>query len=99
MIIDGAKITVNCQGPLAVFADLPTLCAAPRALTAAGFGDLVAKLTSVADWEIGHLVWDEPFDAEIARARAAARAGSASAQAGRAGRRPSATASRRSSTA
>ncbi|MGE5601636.1 MAG: sn-glycerol-1-phosphate dehydrogenase [Nitrososphaerales archaeon] len=67
MIIDGAKITVNCQGPLAVFAHVPTLCAAPRKLTAAGFGDLIAKLTSVADWEIGHLVWDEPYDAEIAR--------------------------------
>jgi glycerol-1-phosphate dehydrogenase [NAD(P)+] len=67
MIVDGAKVTVNAHGPLAVFADLPTLCAAPRALTAAGFGDLIAKLTSVSDWEIGHLVWDEPFDAEIAR--------------------------------
>ncbi len=67
MILDGAKVTVVCQGPLAVIAHLPTLCAAPRALTAAGFGDLIAKLTSVADWEIGHLVWDEPFDAEIAR--------------------------------
>lgn len=67
MIVDGAKITVNCQGPLAVFADLATLRAAPRALTAAGFGDLIAKLTSVSDWEIGHLLWDEPYDAEIAR--------------------------------
>jgi glycerol-1-phosphate dehydrogenase [NAD(P)+] len=67
MIVDGAKVTVNAHGPLAVFADLPTLCAAPRALTAAGFGDLIAKLTSVSDWEIGHLVWDEPFDPEIAR--------------------------------
>jgi len=72
MIIDGAKVTVGCQGPIAVFADLPTLCAAPRALTAAGFGDLIAKLTSVADWELGHLLWDEPFDAKIAqRARQA----------------------------
>jgi glycerol-1-phosphate dehydrogenase [NAD(P)+] len=67
MIIDGAKITVNCHCRIAVFADLPTLCSAPRALTAAGFGDLIAKLTSVADWEIGHILWDEPFDAEIAR--------------------------------
>jgi glycerol-1-phosphate dehydrogenase [NAD(P)+] len=67
MIVDGAKVTESAHGPLAVFADLPTLCAAPRSLTAAGFGDLIAKLTSVSDWEIGHLVWDEPFDAEIAR--------------------------------
>lgn len=72
MIIDGAKVTAPAHGPLAVFADLPTLCAAPRGLTAAGFGDLIAKLTSVSDWEIGHLVWDEPFDAAIAqRARQA----------------------------
>ena len=72
MIVDGAKVTVNAQGPLAVFADLTTLSTAPRPLTAAGFGDLIAKLTSIADWEIGHLVWDEPFDAGIAqRARQA----------------------------
>ncbi len=67
MIIEGAKVTVKCQGPMAVFGDRPTLCAAPRALTAAGFGDLIAKLTSVADWELGHVLWDEPFDGEIAR--------------------------------
>jgi glycerol-1-phosphate dehydrogenase [NAD(P)+] len=67
MIIGGAKVTVNCQGPLAVFGDLPALCAAPKALTAAGFGDLVAKLTSVSDWELGHVLWDEPFDPAIAR--------------------------------
>lgn len=73
MIIDGAKITVSCQGPLAVFADLPTLCDAPQPLIAAGFGDMIAKLTSVADWELGSLLWDEPFDAAIAtRARRAA---------------------------
>ena len=72
MIIEGAKVTVRCQGPMAVFGDLPTLCAAPRALTAAGFGDLIAKLTSVADWELGHVLWDEPFDGKIAqRARQA----------------------------
>ena len=67
MIIGGAKVTVNCQGPLAVFGDLPALCAAPKALTAAGFGDLIAKLTSVSDWELGHVLWDEPFDPTIAR--------------------------------
>lgn len=72
MIVDGIKVTVECHGPLAVFADLPTLCAAPRPLIAAGFGDLIAKLTSGADWELGALLWDEPFDAAIAeRGRAA----------------------------
>ena len=36
-------------------------------MIAAGFGDLIAKLTSVADWELGHLLWDEPYDATIAK--------------------------------
>ena len=81
-VIDGAKITVNADGPLAVFADLPTLCAAPQRMIAAGFGDLLAKLTSIADWELGVLLWDEPYDAEIARrSRAAALACAARADA------------------
>ncbi len=67
IVVDGAKITLLTHGPLAVFADLPTLCAAPRAMIAAGFGDLIAKLTSVADWELGHLLWGEPYDPFIAK--------------------------------
>ncbi|OQA45342.1 MAG: Glycerol-1-phosphate dehydrogenase (NAD(P)+) [Chloroflexi bacterium ADurb.Bin325] len=73
MIVNGVKVTIMAQGPLAVFADLPTLCAAPAAMLAAGFGDMIAKLTSIADWELGHLFWDEPYDPAIAaRARKAA---------------------------
>ncbi len=73
MIVDGYKVTVPCHGPLAIFADLPTLVAAPRLMTAAGLGDMLAKLTSSADWELGSLLWDEPYDPAIAaRGRAAA---------------------------
>jgi glycerol-1-phosphate dehydrogenase [NAD(P)+] len=67
IVVDGAKITLLTHGPLAVFADIPTLCAAPRAMIAAGFGDLIAKLTSVADWELGRTFWGEPYDASIAQ--------------------------------
>ena len=67
VVVDGAKITYLTHGPLAVFADLPTLCAAPRAMIAAGFGDLIAKITSVADWELGRLFWGEPYDPFIAK--------------------------------
>jgi glycerol-1-phosphate dehydrogenase [NAD(P)+] len=67
IVVDGAKITLLTHGPLGVFADLPTLCAAPRPMIAAGFGDLIAKLTSVADWELGRLLWGEPYDATIAK--------------------------------
>jgi len=73
LVIEGVKTTVNCHGPLAVFADLPVLTAAPRALTAAGLGDMVAKFTSVADWELGRTLQGEKYDAEIAaRMRSAA---------------------------
>jgi glycerol-1-phosphate dehydrogenase [NAD(P)+] len=67
VVVDGAKITYLTHGPLGVFADLPTLCAAPQAMTASGFGDLIAKITSIADWELGRTFWNEPYDATIAK--------------------------------
>lgn len=66
LIIHGVKITVNCHAPIAVFADIDTLARAPRAMIAAGFADMLGKLTSVADWRIGRLLWGEPYDEEIA---------------------------------
>ena len=72
LVLAGVKRTILCRPPVAIFADLETLCRAPSRLIAAGFGDMVGKYTSVADWTLGSLLWDEPFDAEIAgRSRAA----------------------------
>jgi glycerol-1-phosphate dehydrogenase [NAD(P)+] len=72
LVVGGIKETHKAQAPVAVFADLQTSIAAPRALKAAGFGDMVGKLTSLADWRLGHLVWDEPYDEAIEqRVRAA----------------------------
>jgi glycerol-1-phosphate dehydrogenase [NAD(P)+] len=67
LVVGGLKQTVISQPPVAVFADLPTLCAAPKEMIASGFGDMLGKYTSVADWQLGHLLWDEPYDAGIAR--------------------------------
>jgi glycerol-1-phosphate dehydrogenase [NAD(P)+] len=73
LIIDGVKVTVICQPPRAIFADLSVLAGAPRAMIAAGFGDMLGKFTSIADFRLGHLLWDEPYDDEIAeRTRQAA---------------------------
>jgi glycerol-1-phosphate dehydrogenase [NAD(P)+] len=66
LIIHGVKITVICHAPIAVFADLNTLAHAPRAMIAAGFADMLGKLTSIADWRIGRLLWNEPYDESIA---------------------------------
>jgi glycerol-1-phosphate dehydrogenase [NAD(P)+] len=67
MIVSGVKVTYNILAPVAVFADVHTLAAAPRPMIAAGFGDMMAKFTSVADFRLAHLVRGEMFDAEIAR--------------------------------
>jgi glycerol-1-phosphate dehydrogenase [NAD(P)+] len=66
LVVGGLKQTIICQPPAAVFADLPTLAAAPRRMIASGFGDLVGKYISIADWKLGHLLWDERFDEGIA---------------------------------
>jgi len=66
LVIGRFKCTVNAQGPLAIFVDLPTLCAAPKNMIAAGFGDVLGKFTSLADWKLGRLIWDEPYDDSVA---------------------------------
>jgi glycerol-1-phosphate dehydrogenase [NAD(P)+] len=67
VIIGGIKTTILCQAPLAIFADLETMCSAPQTLIAAGFGDMIGKITSQADWAMGRLLWDEPYDESIAQ--------------------------------
>jgi glycerol-1-phosphate dehydrogenase [NAD(P)+] len=42
-------------------------------MIAAGFGDVVAKYTSVADWKLSALLWDGPYDDAVAQRMAAAR--------------------------
>ncbi len=58
----GLKVSVSGQAPEAIFCDLPTLAAAPRAMTAAGLGDTLAKFTSVNDLRLGHVIWGERAD-------------------------------------
>jgi glycerol-1-phosphate dehydrogenase [NAD(P)+] len=72
LIIHGVKITVICHAPVAIFADINTLARAPRAMIAAGFADMLGKLTSIADWRIGRLLWNEPYDEAIAERTLAA---------------------------
>lgn len=67
LIIHGVKISVYCQAPYAIFADIDTLAHAPQTMIAAGFGDMLGKLTSIADWRLGRLLWNEPYDEAIAQ--------------------------------
>ena len=61
LIVDGFKQTVECAAPVAVIADTEILVAAPAQMTAAGYGDLVGKITAGADWLIADALDIEPL--------------------------------------
>ncbi len=66
VILNGVKRTVPSHPPAAVFAHLATLRRAPRQMIAAGFGDMLGKHTSLADWRLGVLLMDEQYDDRVA---------------------------------
>ena len=59
---DGFKHTLPCPAPRAVIADLDVLAAAPSELNAAGYGDLLGKVTAGADWILADALEIEPID-------------------------------------
>lgn len=61
----GFKKTLPGVAPLAVVADTNVFAAAPPRLTAAGVGDVLGKYTSLADWEISHIVTGEEYCEDI----------------------------------
>jgi glycerol-1-phosphate dehydrogenase [NAD(P)+] len=67
LVVRNIKKTVIAQPPVAVISNLPVLTRAPQPMIAAGFGDILGKAIALADWRLGHLVWDEPYSAEIAQ--------------------------------
>jgi glycerol-1-phosphate dehydrogenase [NAD(P)+] len=61
IIIRGQKKTIVSIGPDAIFADLDVLVKAPKAMVAAGFGDILGKFTSLFDWSFGVITNNEPY--------------------------------------
>ncbi|MBS4195559.1 sn-glycerol-1-phosphate dehydrogenase [Bacillus sp. FJAT-49870] len=61
LIVRGVKKTFQTVSPIALFADIHVLINAPKEMTAAGFSDMLAKYTSLADWSFGRLIADEPY--------------------------------------
>lgn len=62
LIIRGFKTTFQTASPIAVFADIDILKEAPHEMTAAGFGDIIGKYTSLLDWKISSLIAEEPYN-------------------------------------
>lgn len=59
---DGFKQTMACRAPRAVLADLEVVAQAPPAMNAAGYGDLLGKITAGADWLLADALEIEPID-------------------------------------
>ncbi len=61
LMIKGHKTTLEAVYPKAIFADPQVLCNAPEVLLHAGFGDLLGKVTALADWELSRRINSEYF--------------------------------------
>lgn len=66
MNFDGVKISLDSKMPDAIVADIDIICTAPVRMFQAGFGDMVAKFTSLCDWRIAQLVTGEYYCGEVA---------------------------------
>lgn len=65
-MIRGVKVLERAAAPLIVAARPSVLAHAPWELTAAGFGDVLAKALSVADWRMNALLVGEQYCARCA---------------------------------
>jgi glycerol-1-phosphate dehydrogenase [NAD(P)+] len=63
--VDGFKQTLACPAPRACVADLDIMAAAPSVMTASGYGDLLGKVTSGADWILADVLGVEPIDQAV----------------------------------
>jgi glycerol-1-phosphate dehydrogenase [NAD(P)+] len=68
IMVEGVKHSYQAKQPEAIFVSVDTLRDAPLQMTASGFGDMLAKYTALADWKLAHLLVDEPYDGELAKA-------------------------------
>jgi glycerol-1-phosphate dehydrogenase [NAD(P)+] len=59
---DGYKQTLECPAPRAFLADVDVLVGAPTRMTAAGYADLLGKVTSGADWLVADALGVEEID-------------------------------------
>ncbi|HET7558765.1 MAG TPA: iron-containing alcohol dehydrogenase, partial [Limnochordia bacterium] len=66
LFLDGVKTTVDSKRPDAIVSELDVLLGAPAPLVAAGFGDVLGKLTSLTDWGLGRALLDEYYCERIA---------------------------------
>lgn len=65
-ILDGFKTTLPAVYPAAIVEDVDILKDAPMPMLTAGFGDIIGKFTSLADWRLSHQLNGEYYCPEVA---------------------------------
>lgn len=65
-ILDGFKTTLPAVYPAAIVADVDILKDAPMPMLTAGFGDIIGKFTSLADWRLSHQLNGKYYCPEVA---------------------------------
>ena len=67
MELGGVKTTVYTVCPSIVICDTEVMRSAPEIMLRSGFGDMAAKVVSIADWRISHIVCGEYYCEGIAQ--------------------------------
>ncbi len=64
ILSQGVKTTVPCRAPILCMADLDVMAQSPYRMIASGFGDLLSKPVSNADWRLSHRLLDTVHSAD-----------------------------------
>jgi len=63
---EGVKVSLSSATAWAIVGDLAVLRNAPTKLLLAGFGDMLAKFTSICEWRIAHIITGEYYCETVA---------------------------------
>lgn len=64
--LEGKKVTVSASAPRDVLLDRSILASAPPLMRAAGLGDILGKITALADWRLSERINGEAVHAQAA---------------------------------
>lgn len=67
MELKGVKTTVYTTCPMLIICDTEIMRKAPEIMLRSGFGDMAAKLISIAEWQIAHLITGEYYCDSVAQ--------------------------------
>lgn len=63
---NGVHYSFSARAPLGIVVDMSVISKAPYKMIAAGAGDMIAKITAIADWRLSHNETGEIFYEQIA---------------------------------